>query len=76
MTNCIHNFEINHLVNGYDGEYFKPTPQELTETEVVAMINSAGACARVYELHINYRKGTSNEQLMIDYEWLPVYGCG
>lgn len=42
MTNRIYNFEINHLVNGYDGEYFKPTPQELTEAEAVAMINSAG----------------------------------
>ena len=63
MTNRIHNFEINHLVNGYDGE-------------VVVMINSAGACARVHELHTNYRKGTSNEQLMIDYGWLPVYDCG
>lgn len=40
------------------------------------MINSAGACARVHEFHTNYRKGTSNEQLMIDYGWLPVYDCG
>lgn len=26
--------------------------------------------------HTNYGKGTSNEQLMIDNGWLPVYDCG
>lgn len=35
MSNCIHNFEINHLVNGYDGECFKPTQQELTGAEKI-----------------------------------------
>ena len=24
----------------------------------------------------NYGKGTSNEQLMLDHDWLPVYDCG
>lgn len=24
----------------------------------------------------NYDKGTSNEQLMLDHGWLPVYDCG
>lgn len=56
MTNRIYNFEINHLVNGYDEEYFKPTPQELTEAEAVAMINSAGACARVHDDRDGYHK--------------------
>ena len=35
MTNRIHNFEINHEEYGYNGEYFKPTPQELTEAEKI-----------------------------------------
>lgn len=26
--------------------------------------------------HTNYGKGTSNEQLMLDHHWLPVYDCG
>lgn len=26
--------------------------------------------------HANYGKGTSNEELMLDHEWLPVYDCG
>lgn len=26
--------------------------------------------------HTNYGKGTSNEQLMVEHGWLPVYDCG
>lgn len=26
--------------------------------------------------HTNYGKGTSNEELMLDHGWLPVYDCG
>ena len=56
MTNKTYNFEINHLVYGYEGEYFKPTLQELTEEEAVSMIANAGAYAKVQDSKEGYHK--------------------
>ena len=56
MANKTYNFEINHLVRGYDDEYFKPTSQELTEEEAVSMIDSAGAYAKVQNGKEGYHK--------------------
>ena len=47
MASKIWNFEINHLVYGYEGEYFKSILEELTEGEAVCMIANAGAYAKV-----------------------------
>ena len=56
MANKTYNFEINHLVYGYEGEYFKPTSYELTEAEAVPMIQNAGAYAKVQPNRYGYYK--------------------
>ena len=37
---------------------------------------SKGSSGNITDFGTNYGKGTSNEQLMLDNGWLPVYDCG
>ena len=41
---------------GYEGEYFKPTLQELTEEEAVSMIANAGEYAKVHDSKEGYHR--------------------
>ena len=59
-------------------ERVRTTPPQIIWSKGIEKVTSTLLRQRGYDqlFKTNYGKGTSNEELMIENGWLPVYDCG
>lgn len=59
-------------------KHLRTTPPQIIWSKGTDKINSTLLRQRGFDqlFKTNYGKGTSNEQLMLEHGWLPVYDCG
>lgn len=73
-------------ISKFDGSVYEKIGMKLDHTTMPAKVWSKDSKkvtdnllrSRGYDqlFHTDYGKGTSNEELMLDHGWLPVYDCG